>query len=83
MFQLLLGGSLNADPSLTPLLITCKAICILGLAGLLLEAWNTLTVWGGPSSWWGKLSSVLILLGGVGFAWFALSLNLAQLSLRY
>ncbi|HLK23617.1 MAG TPA: serine hydrolase domain-containing protein [Caulobacteraceae bacterium] len=83
MFQMLLGGALNADPSLTPMLVFCKALSILGLVGVLLEAWNAFVVWRGPSSWWGKASSLLILLGGVGFAWFALSLHLAQPSLAY
>ncbi len=84
MFQALLGGSLNADPSLTPLLILCKALCAVGLVGTLLEAWNALTVWTTPpSSWWAKTSSILILLGGLGFAWFVLSLHLASPSLHY
>ncbi|HLI66253.1 MAG TPA: serine hydrolase domain-containing protein, partial [Caulobacteraceae bacterium] len=84
MFSMLLGGTLNADPSLDPLLITCKALSIAGLAAVIVEAWNALTVWRtAPSSWWAKLSSVLILLAGVGFAWFALSLHLASPSLAY
>lgn len=84
MFQALLGGSLNADPSLTPLLVLCKALCALGLIGTLVEAWNTLTVWTTPpSSWWAKTSSVLIVVAGLGFAWFVLALHLASPSLHY
>jgi hypothetical protein len=84
LFQALLGGSLNADPSLTPLLVLCKTLCALGLIGTLLEAWNTITVWTTPpSSWWAKASSLLILVAGLGFAWFALSLHLASPSLAY
>ncbi len=84
MFQSLLGGALNADASLTPLLILCKALCAVGLVGTLLEAWNALTVWTTPpSSWWAKVSSVVILAAGLGFAWFVLSLHLASPSLHY
>jgi CubicO group peptidase (beta-lactamase class C family) len=84
MFNLLLGGALNADPSLTPLLVICKGLCMLGLLGVFVEAWNTMTVWRtAPSSWWAKTSSVLILFGGVGFAWFTLTLKLAVPSLAY
>ncbi len=84
MFQSLLGGALNADASLIPLLILCKALCAVGLVGVLLEAWNTLTVWTTPpSSWWAKVSSVAILAAGLGFAWFVLSLHLASPSLHY
>jgi CubicO group peptidase (beta-lactamase class C family) len=84
MFNLLIGGGLNADPSLIPLLVTCKVLCMVGLLGVFVEAWNTATVWRvAPSSWWAKTASVVLLLGGVGFAWFTLTLKLALPSLGY
>ena len=43
-----------------------------------------LTVWTTPpSSWWAKTSSVLIVVAGLGFAWFVLALHLASPSLHY
>jgi len=57
---------------------------MVGLLGVFVEAWNTATVWRvAPSSWWAKTSSVMLLLGGVGFAWFTLTLKLAVPSLAY
>jgi len=84
LMQMLIGGALSTDSTLDPLLILCKALCIGGLVGTLLEAWNALTVWTTqPSSWWAKVSSLLILLAGLAFAWFTLSLHLATPSLHY
>ncbi|HEY1752002.1 MAG TPA: serine hydrolase, partial [Caulobacteraceae bacterium] len=84
LFSMLLGGTLNTDSSLDPLLIVCKALCMLGLLGVIVEAWNALTVWRtAPSSWWAKLSCSLILLAGLGYAWFVFTLHLATPSLAY
>jgi CubicO group peptidase (beta-lactamase class C family) len=84
LFAMLLGGTLNTDASLDPLLIVCKGLCMLGLVGVIVEAWNALMVWRTPpSSWWAKLSSSLILLAGVGYAWFVITLHLATPSLAY
>jgi hypothetical protein len=84
IFALFTGGSVAADDGLDWLLILGKALCMLGILGALAQIWNAVLVWRTPpSSWWAKLSSVLVLLAGVGFAWFAITLKFANLTLQY
>jgi hypothetical protein len=83
IFALFTGGSVAADDGLDWLLILGKALCMLGILGTLVEIWNAVLVWRTPSSWWAKLTSLAVLLAGVGFAWFAITFKFVNFTLKY
>jgi CubicO group peptidase (beta-lactamase class C family) len=81
---LLTGGLANADSPTDPVLILAQGLCVLGVLGVAVMAWNAVAVWTSPGrSWWARLSSALILLAGAAFAWFVFTLHLATFSLAY
>ncbi len=84
IFALLSGGAVSFNDALDPVLIVAQALCVLGVLGVAVLAWNAYAVWASPGrSWWARASSLIILLAGVGFAWFVVTLRLANFSLAY
>jgi hypothetical protein len=84
LISLFISGKVAADDSLDPLLIAAQVLCIVGALGALIMAANAVVVWSSPGrSWWARLSSTLILLAGVYYAWFVVVWRLARFGLSY
>jgi hypothetical protein len=67
----------HIDVTIDPLLRTAQAITFLGVVGTVIELWNLVAAWTTrPSGWWTKLSTLLVALAGLAFAWFAVTQHL-------
>jgi hypothetical protein len=54
-----------------------QVLCFLGIAGAVIQVWSMVAAWTGrPSSWWAKLSTLLVAVAGLAFAWFAFTQHL-------
>ncbi len=53
------------------------------VGGLGLSIWNLVAVWKGPSGWFGKLWSILLVLAFGIIFWFALAGNLMKMTANY
>jgi CubicO group peptidase (beta-lactamase class C family) len=84
VFSTLMKSNALADDPLDGMIRLAQVFCVLGVLGVLVTAWNAVVVWGRPGrSWWARLSSLLIFLATVDFAWIVLSLKLVTPSLNY
>jgi hypothetical protein len=72
------------DDALDIWLRLLQLLCLLGVVGAVLSAWNALRVWTEKGrSWWAKISVTAIMLALLAFVWFVVSLQLISPSLNY
>ncbi len=72
------------DRSLDPTLNQIQYVGIAGAAGSLLVVFNALRAWSSETrGFFGKLKETVVALAAIGFAWFAWTMQLFDLSLRY
>ena len=84
IFSLFMKGAPAADDPMDGLIRVAQVFCALGVLGVIVTAWNMVTVWLRPGrSWWARLSSLLLFLATLDFAWIVLSLQLVTPSLNY
>jgi hypothetical protein len=74
----------SVDGSMDGLMRFAQILTALGVVATLVALWNAfVTVTGSSRGWWGKLSSVIIALACVAFAWFVYAFHLLSFSLYY
>jgi hypothetical protein len=67
----------HIDDSLDGALRTAQLICLLGVVGAAIQLWAMVAAWTTqPTSWWAKLSTLLVAVAGVAFAWLAFTQHL-------
>ena len=84
IFSLFMKGATAADDPMDGLIRVAQIFCALGVLGVIVTAWNMISVWMRPGrSWWARLSSLLWFLASLDFAWIVISLQLVTPSLNY
>jgi CubicO group peptidase (beta-lactamase class C family) len=84
VFTLFMKGATAADDPMDGLIRIAQIFGVLGVLGVIVTAWNMVAVWTRPGrSWWAVLSSLLIFLATLEFAWIVFSLQLVTLTLNY
>jgi len=84
IFNVMEKGITAADDPMDLWIRLAQLFCLLGVLGVIVAAWNAVAVWMRPGrSWWARLSSVLLLLACLDFAWIALSLHFITPTLNY
>jgi CubicO group peptidase (beta-lactamase class C family) len=84
IFSLFMKAATAADDPMDGLIRVAQIFCALGVLGVIVTAWNLVTVWTRPGrSWWASVSSLLLFLATLDFAWIVFSLQLVAPSLNY
>ena len=84
VFSTLMKSAAALDDPIDGSIRFAQVFCVLGVLGLIVVAWNAAVVWRRPGrSWWAMLSSLLLLLAALDFAWIVLSLQLVTWSLNF
>ncbi len=84
IFNAMEKGISAADTAMDPWIRLAQLFCLIGVVGAPVAAWHLVAVWTRPGrSWWARLSSVLLLLAMLDFAWIVLSLHLITPTLNY
>jgi CubicO group peptidase (beta-lactamase class C family) len=84
MFLSVSGDISKANAGLDPTMRAIQAIGVLGLAGLVLVAWNLVVVWRDKDrGWWAKTASLLALAACAIFDWTMAAMHVFNLSLAY
>jgi CubicO group peptidase (beta-lactamase class C family) len=72
------------DNGLDPMLRGLQVLCLLGVVGAALGAWNAARVWADRTrSWWAKTSVTASALALLAFVWFVVTLQLVTPGLNY
>jgi hypothetical protein len=67
----------HIDDTLDGAIRTGQILCLLGVVGAGLQVWSMAAAWTSrPSSWWARLSTLLVAVAGLAFAWFAVTQHL-------
>jgi len=84
IFNAMEKGITAADVNMDPWIRLAQFFCLIGVAGVLVAAWNAVAVWNRPGrSWWARISCLLLFLAAADFAWIVLSLHLITPTLNY
>ncbi len=77
LLQALTAGLVGATKAMDPWLITVELAGFLSIVAAAIAVWNLVVVWRDPGrSWFAKLSSLLILIAMLTFAWVLFSLHM-------
>lgn len=86
-YGVILSGGLNVyhlDDTLNGSIRLGQLLCLLGVIGAVIQVWSMAAAWTArPSSWWAKLSTLLVAIAGLAFVWFVFTQHLLGPSTQF